>query len=100
MSRYKVAPSALADLDEIWFYIAQKTNPEIAERVLDSITRAFSLLAANPKMDAIAPILVRPRVAFPLPTTESTIGRIAAAAFAFCTSSTRPVTRTSYSNSL
>jgi toxin ParE1/3/4 len=66
MSRYKVAPSALADLDEIWFYIAQNTNPEIAERVLDSITRAFPLLAANPKMGRHRPNLGEAMRSFPV----------------------------------
>jgi plasmid stabilization system protein ParE len=84
MSGYAIAPGAIADLDEIWLYIAQKTNPEVAERVLDSIVHAFPLLAANPKMGAIAPTLVKLCVAFLLPTTEFTTGKIAAAGFAFC----------------
>jgi|HubBroStandDraft_1064217.scaffolds.fasta_scaffold121643_3 toxin ParE1/3/4 len=48
MSRYSVSPSAIADLDEIWLYIARKASVEVAERVVDSITGAFVLLAAHP----------------------------------------------------
>jgi len=48
MSRYTVSPSAITDLDEIWFYIARKASIEAAERVVDSITGAFALLAAHP----------------------------------------------------
>jgi toxin ParE1/3/4 len=66
MSRYKVAPGALADLDEIWFYIAQKTNPVVAERVLDSIIHAFPLLAANPKMGRHRPNLGEAMRSFPV----------------------------------
>jgi hypothetical protein len=32
--RYTVAPSALADRDQIWLYIAPEANIEIAERVV------------------------------------------------------------------
>ena|SRR5258708_32856758 len=55
--RYVVAPSALADLDEIWVYIAQKASIEIAERVVETITHIFPLLASNPGMGRIRPNL-------------------------------------------
>jgi toxin ParE1/3/4 len=48
MSRYTVSRSAVADLDEIWLYIAQKASVEAAERVINAITGVFALLAAHP----------------------------------------------------
>jgi len=98
--RYIIAPSAVADLDEIWLYFAQKTNIEIAERAFWTPSPGFfHCLLQVPTWGDIAPILARRCVAFRLPTTEFTIGKIAGAEFAFCTSSTPLVTRTSYSNS-
>ncbi len=64
--RYIIAPSAVADLDEIWLYFAQKTNTEIAERVLDSITRVFPLLAASPNMGRHRPNLGEAMRSFPV----------------------------------
>ena len=47
MSKLRVARSAVADLDEIWLYIAQKQSIETAERVVSFITGKFALLAAS-----------------------------------------------------
>jgi toxin ParE1/3/4 len=51
---HRVAPRAGADLDDIWYYVAQESGSiEIANRLIDSITDRFFLLAS--------PSLLRPR---------------------------------------
>lgn len=45
---YRVAPRAGADLDDIWYYVAQESGSfEIANRLIDSITDRFFLLASH-----------------------------------------------------
>ena len=48
MNRLRIARSAVADLDEIWLFIARGRSVEAAERVVDSLTSKFSLLGALP----------------------------------------------------
>ncbi len=48
MSKLRIARSAVADLDEIWLYMAQKQSIETAERVVNFLTSKFSVLAASP----------------------------------------------------
>lgn len=60
MKRIRVAAPAEQDLDEIWYYIAKNSGSiEIANGVIDSITKAFSLFAhareAGTKRDEIEP---------------------------------------------
>ena len=57
MSRYAIARSAVSDLDEIWLYIARQSSIDIAERVIESITSVFPLLATNPEMGRLRPNL-------------------------------------------
>ena len=46
---YRVAPEAESDLDDIWLYVARASSSiEIADRLIDSITTRFFLLARNP----------------------------------------------------
>jgi toxin ParE1/3/4 len=46
---HRLAPEAEAALDDIWYYIAKESHSiEIADRVVDSITERFFLLAAYP----------------------------------------------------
>ncbi len=46
---HRLAPKAEADLDEIWYYTAKESQSfEIADRVVDSITARFLLLATHP----------------------------------------------------
>lgn len=46
---HRVAPEAEAELDGIWYYLATESgNLEIADRVIDSITNRFFLLARYP----------------------------------------------------
>jgi len=44
-------PQADSDLDEIWYYIATKSRSvEIADRLVDSVTDRFFLLASHPNV--------------------------------------------------
>ena len=46
---HRVAPAAEAELDDIWYYIAKESDSiEIADRMVDSITDRFFLLARFP----------------------------------------------------
>jgi len=43
------APQAESDLDEIWYFLATQSNSvHVADRVIDSITARFALLASHP----------------------------------------------------
>jgi toxin ParE1/3/4 len=46
--KLRVARSAVADLDEIWTYLAKKENIEVAEQVVNSLVNRFAILAENP----------------------------------------------------
>jgi toxin ParE1/3/4 len=44
-----LAPKVAAELDEIWYYVARESgNPQIADRLIDSITARFFLLSTHP----------------------------------------------------
>lgn len=46
---HRLAPEVEAELDEIWHYLAKESgNLEVADRVIDSITDRFFLLADHP----------------------------------------------------
>ena len=46
---FRVAPQAESDLDEIWYFLAtQSSSIDVADRVVDSITARFALLATHP----------------------------------------------------
>lgn len=46
---HRVAPQAEAELDNIWFYVVKESGSvEIADRLIDSITERFYLLALHP----------------------------------------------------
>ena len=47
ISSYELAELAVADLKEIWEYIAER-NPEAADKLLDEFAEKFQLLAENP----------------------------------------------------
>ncbi len=48
---HRLAPEAEAELDEIWYYVAKESGSvEIADRLIDSITERFFLLASHPYM--------------------------------------------------
>ena len=60
-----IAPSAVADLDEIWAYLAKKGSIELAERIVNSLTHRFSLLARNPGTGRSRPELRKDVRSFP-----------------------------------
>jgi len=46
---HRLAPEAEGDLDEIWYHLAKESGiPEIADRLIDTITERFFLLADYP----------------------------------------------------
>jgi toxin ParE1/3/4 len=46
---HRVAPRAEADLDDIWYYVAQESGSvEVANRLIDTLTGRFFLLAGHP----------------------------------------------------
>ena len=53
-------------MDQIWLYIARNANFEIAERLVDSITSTFPLLAANPGLGRHRPNLGEGMRTFPV----------------------------------
>jgi plasmid stabilization system protein ParE len=55
--KLRVARSAVAGLDEIWAYIANKEGIAVAERLVGSVTSQFPLLAKNPLADRGRPEL-------------------------------------------
>jgi plasmid stabilization system protein ParE len=45
---HRVAPQAEGELDDIWYYVAKESGSiEIADRLIDSITERFYLLASH-----------------------------------------------------
>ena len=49
--RLRIAPTADADLDEIWLFLARKTgNLDFATQVVDSISEKFALFVRFPFM--------------------------------------------------
>jgi toxin ParE1/3/4 len=46
---HRLAPEAEADLDELWFYVARNASVHTADRLIDSITARFLLLAQHPR---------------------------------------------------
>jgi toxin ParE1/3/4 len=61
-------PQADSDLDEIWYYIATKSRSvEIADRLIDSVTDRFFLLASHPNVGRARDEDLRPRLrSFPV----------------------------------
>ena len=46
---HRVAPQASADLEDIWYYVAQESGSvQIADRLIDSIVERFLLLTHHP----------------------------------------------------
>ena len=46
---HRLAPEAEADLHELWFCVASASSVEISDRLVDSLTARFFLLAAHPR---------------------------------------------------
>ncbi len=49
-------PDAIQDLDDIWDYIAQDSLAA-ADKILDQLQSRFEILAANPEMGELQPLL-------------------------------------------
>lgn len=48
---HRRSPQADSDLDDIWYYVASRSGSvEIADRLIDSITSRFFLLASYPNI--------------------------------------------------
>lgn len=48
---HRVAPQAEAELDGLWYYVANKSGSiEVADRLIESITERFLLLSRNPRL--------------------------------------------------
>lgn len=64
---HRLAPQVESDLAEIWYDVASESgNPDIADRLLDSLTSRFLLLAAYPHVGRVRPDL-RPELrSFPV----------------------------------
>ncbi len=46
---HRLAPEVETELDNIWYYIAKESgNIEVADRLIDSVTDRFFLLASHP----------------------------------------------------
>jgi toxin ParE1/3/4 len=51
MSGFRLLPEAESDLDDIWLYVARhSSNTDIANRLIDTITERFWLLAQHPQI--------------------------------------------------
>jgi toxin ParE1/3/4 len=49
MNQFRVSDAARADLDEIWFYIAQD-NPETVDKFVHALVSRFPRLASMPEI--------------------------------------------------
>jgi plasmid stabilization system protein ParE len=69
---HRVAPQAEAELDSIWYYVANESGSiEIADRLIDSITERFLLLSRNPRLGRRRDEELRPAcVVFPRVSTS------------------------------
>ena len=48
--QYRLAPQALADLDDIWRFSAENWSIEQADRYIDELARMFETIAAMPTL--------------------------------------------------
>jgi hypothetical protein len=74
----RVAPEAEAQLDNIWYYVAKEScSIEVADRLIDSITERFYLLACHPHIgpsdDTAMRICVPAYAVFPWASMSSSI---------------------------
>ena len=55
MSGFRILPTAEAELDDIWLYIARASGSiDAANRLVDGLTDRFFLLALHPQMGRTA----------------------------------------------
>jgi toxin ParE1/3/4 len=48
MKRYRLSRPARTDLDDVWLYTAMEAAQETADRLIDTLTKSFPMLAAMP----------------------------------------------------
>jgi plasmid stabilization system protein ParE len=61
--RIRLAPQARADLDAIWFYLAQESgNQELATRVVNLVTDKFGLFIKFPHIGKSMESELRPDI--------------------------------------
>ena len=48
--QYRLAPHALADLDDVWRFSAERWSIEQADRYIDDLVRMFETIAAMPTL--------------------------------------------------
>jgi toxin ParE1/3/4 len=48
--QYRLAPRAVADLDDIWRFSAETWSIEQADRYIDELVRVFEMIAAMPTL--------------------------------------------------
>jgi len=64
---HRLAPEAERDLDDIAYYVARETRRfDIAERLIESITRRFYLLASHPRIGRARDDLLAGARSFPV----------------------------------
>jgi toxin ParE1/3/4 len=64
---YQLAKRAQADLDQIWNYVAEQSgSTDSADRLIDTITERFYLLAAHPEAGRARDDLGAGRRTFPV----------------------------------
>ena len=61
---YVLTPLAESDLDDIWDYVAERFGFDLADGVLESLHRAFRLLAENPEIGHIREDIAPPPYSF------------------------------------
>jgi plasmid stabilization system protein ParE len=76
---HRVAPEAEAELDNIWYYVATESGSTgVADRLIDSITERFYLLASHPHTAYAAAYLdLAKRLSLPLATRDDDLRRAA-----------------------
>jgi toxin ParE1/3/4 len=52
---YRLSPLAEQDVEKIWSYVAEDSNTERADRLVDAIVDRFDMLSEHPKMGRLRP---------------------------------------------
>ncbi len=68
MAAFRLLPEAETELDDIWLYVARASGSiEIADRLLDTISGCFWMLAQHPRMGRRRDADLRPELrSFPV----------------------------------
>ena len=77
MNRYRLAPVAELDLEEIWLYVAQDSGVDAADRLIEEITKRFALLATHPDAGRLRDDIAAGVRSFPVKNHISTVDHIA-----------------------